>query len=65
VASQAKPLLVCRGRFRVLAHVLSEAPMFPGDEGISDAANVIRLLSEASVRLTPSIRVPRFSAHEC
>lgn len=43
------------GALNVLAHVLSEASMSSDEEGISDAANVIRLLSEASIRLTPSV----------
>jgi Domain of unknown function (DUF4263) len=41
------------GALRVLAQVLSEATMLSDEEGISDAAIVIRLLSEASIRLTP------------
>lgn len=43
------------GALEVLSRVLSESTMLDAGKGTSDAASVVRLLSEASIRLTPAI----------
>lgn len=43
------------GALSILSGVLSESTMLGAAKGIADATMVIRLLSEASIRLTPSI----------